>query len=283
MRVHHFAHGDRKECKQALEASLYGMAIEILSQAGAKVRVPMPFDMPSVCRLSSAGPHQVSHAFTALKLGPEPSTLVLMRPIAGATQLREAKKNSPDITDADQGFALHLLSSTKMLHMIEHMPHEFGDVLALNPLVFAREWYDSVCDPDIEANLKAASRARNQFQRWIAESTDGRGWLTHREEQRAVTLVKKHISETPQPLRQLQPTSQTPQPAYFARAPVQAARRGESRPPPVVPDQVLQADIEKCQRCSSPVDMILSGSGLFAGKKLMVCRLNPKHPMRHLG
>src|SRR5690554_3593978 len=42
IRVHHFAHHDRRQCRHALEASLFGMAVSILSEPTSTLRLP-PF------------------------------------------------------------------------------------------------------------------------------------------------------------------------------------------------------------------------------------------------
>lgn len=278
VRVHHFAHADRKECKEALEGSLFGMAIEILREPGAKLRLPGPYDVSSVACLTGAEPYQVSRAVMALNLAPMQSTLVLARPVAAVYRMRDAKVDTPDISAPDQSFALHLLSSAKALHTLERQTQNTGDVLALNPLRFARWWYDSVCDPDIEENLREASRARDQFRHWLAESVEGRGWIKNHEELRVADLVKRHVETERSTFKP------RPSPQLVRSRPLQAAQPVATKPPlPDKPDQVLQQDAGKCPACNSPMDIILKGAGLFAGKRLQVCRTNPKHPMMHLG
>lgn len=193
VRVHHFAHADRKECRQALEASLYGMAIEILREPGAHLRLPGPYDASSIAHLAGTEVHEAARAITTLRLAPAQTTLTLNRPVAAFSRLAETTKDSPDITSVDQSFALHILTSSKALYMVEKLPHDSRDVLALNPLIFARNWYDSVCDPDIEESLRAAGRAREQFRHWLAESVEGRGWVTHHEAKHAASLVKEQV------------------------------------------------------------------------------------------
>jgi len=39
-RIHHFAHHDRRECRHALESSLFGMAVELLEAPGAALSLP---------------------------------------------------------------------------------------------------------------------------------------------------------------------------------------------------------------------------------------------------
>lgn len=281
VRVHHFAHADRKECRQALEASLYGMAIEILREPNAQLRLPGPYDASSIAYQTGTEVHEAARAITTLKLTPTQTTLALNRPIAAFSRLTEATREAPDITAADQSFSLHILSSNKALYMLEKLPHDSRDVLALNPLVFARSWYDSVCDPDIEENLRAAARAREQFRHWLAESVDGRGWITHREAQRAAGLVKEHVEAARKAYR---PPPARPAPAFFTPHPLPSPPRHTPKPvPPEEPDQILRKYADTCRLCSSPMDVVLMGSGLFAGKRLVVCRQNPKHPMRHLG
>ena len=283
VRVHHFAHADRRECREALEASLYGMAVEILREPGSRLRLPGPYDVSSIARLTGNEPHLVSRVFTGQNLVPEQSTLVLARPLAAFTHLREARRETPDLAAPDQSFALHILSSAKALYMLEQQPQDFSDVLALNPLIFARDWYDSVCDPDIEESLREASRATEQFRRWLAESVEGRGWIKHHEEQRVAELVKKRVDAD----RASYVSPRTvPRPAlqFFHPRPASSASRPDPKPPPLnEPDKVLHEDIEKCRLCAAPMDIILKGSGLFVGKRLRICRANPKHPMTHLG
>src|SRR5207247_36810 len=42
VRVHHFAHDDRRQCRHALEASLFGMAVQLLTSPMAVLRLPSP-------------------------------------------------------------------------------------------------------------------------------------------------------------------------------------------------------------------------------------------------
>ena len=52
---------------------------------------------------------------------------------------------------------------------------------------------------------------------------------------------------------------------------------------PDEPDSTVQMNVDICIRCGEPRDIIRMGSGLFQGKRLLVCRSNNKHPMMYLG
>lgn len=145
VRVHHFAHADRRECREALETSLFGMAIDILRQPGAQLRLPGPYDVESIVGSIGAERYEVASALKALGLAPVQSTLKLSRPVASCTDLKGSQKNFPDIVD-DHVFGPHLLSTFKMLYMLERLDHECAHVLAINPSAFARGWFEPVCD-----------------------------------------------------------------------------------------------------------------------------------------
>lgn len=283
VRVHHFAHGDRKECREALEASLFGMAVQILRHPGAQLRLPAAYDVVSIARATREESHKVARALDALGLTPCQSTLTLGQPVATCHQLKDTRKDTPDIEDAGQDFALHILSSPKMLYMLEKLPHQRGHVLAINPLAFARSWYASVCDPDRDQRAQTVLRAKDKFRSWLAESVDGRGWLTHPEVNRVAALVKERIEATKVRYIRPDPTTIPPRPLTSLQWAPPTVAKTKAPPPPDRPDQVLEKAVDTCRLCGSPMDIVLQGSGLFAGKRLLICRTNPKHPMRHLG
>lgn len=55
------------------------------------------------------------------------------------------------------------------------------------------------------------------------------------------------------------------------------------KPPPDQPDRTLLLNVGVCPSCGGPQDEIVQGSGMFASKRLRVCRQNARHPMVHLG
>ena len=281
--VHHFAHQDRRECRQALEASLFGMAVEILKQPGARLRLPPYYSIASLMPLTGASHLELSHVFGSLKLSPAESTVTLAAPAAAVAQTSSSKPSLPDLTDETVGLHVHLLSSVKPLRSIPKPGS--GNVLAVNCMIFAHAWFRWVCDPDREVRLLKASRAKDEFASWLASSPDGRGWLSNTEERRAAELVKGAVAEHRAIIARNLPNLPTTPPArqFPARWPPIPTVKPKPPPPPMGPDVVVQTGAGVCQQCSSPCDVLLRGSGLFAGKRQLVCRANPRHPVQHIG
>ena len=159
VRVHHFAHEDRRECRMALEASLFGMAIAILKAPGAWLCLPPAYSRHSLATEIGATENEVALAFRELSMEPSSTVMVMVNPVLSCSKIIDTRPDAPEIRDSGNDFALHFLSSRKTLRVLENeSASEPGNILALNPLVFALSW-QSVCDPDTEER-DAQHRAR---------------------------------------------------------------------------------------------------------------------------
>lgn len=282
VRVHHFAHEDRKECRLALEASLFGMTIAILNEPGAKLQLPDVYSPHFIAMRIGEDESEVAEALHHLSFKPASTMLTLTDPVVACSHVRESEVGVPEITETKSDFALHLLSSGKRFHMLEQVAGEsHGRILALNPLVFARGW-QAVCDPEKEDVARAASSATGEFREWLANTAEGRGWLFTREGKWNVQQVKDRITSR----RIADEASKRPLREYAARSwqPPRVVRENSPPPPePDEPDEVLQPDAGVCVICRAPMDVIRSGSGVYPEKRLMVCRVNRNHPLKYLG
>lgn len=173
VRVHHFAHSDRRDCRHALETSLLGMAMSVLGKPGARLALPAWGDREALAAEFGLGRDSSGH---------EPIVLEESLPLAGATFLspggEDAAIDRPEILIPGK-VAIHLLSYRKTYQQLQAV-HFTGDtaVLGINLRIYAQRWWQ-VCDEQKEERIAAALQATALLREWLADDISGRGWFYH--------------------------------------------------------------------------------------------------------
>jgi len=71
-----------------------------------------------------------------------------------------------------------------------------------------------------------------------------------------------------------------PVPLDFAGKKTSKLSRHPNHPPASdSPDTVIRESVGKCMRCGAPTTEVVFGSGMFCGKKGVICSNEPRHPM----
>jgi len=268
----------------ALEASVFGMAVNLLSQPGAQVLSAPPVSVHQLAQYAGATVYEVEQGLKELGIDllTDPKPITLRAPTATCTHVQNSTAERPDIVDGQSGLAIHILSSGKQFSLLRREPSSpHGQILAINPLFFARGW-QLVCNPaDAEGTSSMTSTASNNFRDWLATSPEGRGWFSKNDEETVKVQVKDWLAKRRAFLdsRALIAPKRTLIPALSTLPP----RPQESPFPPDRPDRTLRINVGGCPVCHGPQDEIRCGSGMWAGKLLRVCRQSPRHPITHLG
>jgi hypothetical protein len=287
IRVHHFAHSDRRECQNALQASLYGMAVKILGESEPEVQIPPPYSVSEISRRVGQSERDTREAIigTGLDDRLRGAKVVLLHQVVHSSRVEDSRPEVPEVESKPANLALHFLSAKKRLPAIEGAAQstDVSRVLAVNLVAFAWQWR-RVCDQrNVRDKNDLPPSAIDEFRDWIANSTEGRGWVAHKDRAEAERKVRAYTEKSP-------PVAPKPVPistSFFVPAYGHTAPPRWSPPkrtlPPEQPDTVLSQGAGVCQRCSSPLDEVRLGSGLFNGKRVLLCRSDRKHPMVHLG
>lgn len=283
IRVHHFAHADRRECQNALQASLFGMAVKILQEPNAELQVPPPYSVPEMSIRLGETERDTREAMLGAGLDDRlrGEKLVLPDPTVHSDRVEDSRPDKPDIESKSLNLTLHLLSDRKRLPALEKAePSEHSRVLAVNLISFAWRWR-SVCDRRNFKDESLAPSAIDEFRKWLATSTEGRGWVFHKDHAEAEEKLRNQIPKPPPVVAKTIPISHS----FFT--PVHTSGVTWSPPkrivPPEQPEVILSKGAGVCKRCTSPVDEVRLGSGLYNGKRMLVCRADRKHPMVYLG
>jgi hypothetical protein len=194
VRVHHFAHDDRRECRHALEASLYGMAIRLLTEPEARLMLPVADPIAGLACEMSLTPDEV-RTFAAPPIAPS-GPLVFDSAEARTTDLHHSVLDLPDLVVPGHKLAIHLLSHKKNFEQAKAAPRNPDTcVVGINLRAYVNIWWE-VCDGDQETTIRAVGQARELMGQWLAGQTSGRGWLHHPELERAMTESKAVILRT---------------------------------------------------------------------------------------
>lgn len=177
--IHHFAHHDRRECRHALEASLYGMVVEILTQPGAKIQLPGYIRRADW--LWAAGIREGSRAYEAFMKSAwviDPVTITAVNGLGvNAPSLQQSKVDVPEFVDESAKLEIHLLTYLKKLEDFAGLPVRDGWTrLGLNLRYYTSLWW-STCDVSRGENVTAAMQARDRLQQWLGEEPTGREFL----------------------------------------------------------------------------------------------------------
>jgi hypothetical protein len=206
VRVHHFAHSDRRECRHALETSLFGMAISVLGEPDARLALPASGDREALAAEFGLGRDSSGH---------EPIVLEESLPLAGATFSTpggaDAAIDRPEILIPGK-VAIHLLSYRKTYQQLRAV-HFTGDtgVLGINLRIYAQRWWQ-VCDEQKEKRIAAALQATTLLREWLADDISGRGWFYHPQvaSERAKLAARRKEEEARQAQRMLEARTAPP-------------------------------------------------------------------------
>lgn len=181
IKVHHFAHQDRRDCRSALDASVYGMLMTIVRQPGASLRVP-----PNGWRRDIVpNPGAI---FTASQQAEFFKTPWL---IEGKTvALASADLADPDINKGNPAepeiklptLHVHILAERRKTRddVLTHGERSGVAVLLLDLKAYRKLWWE-ICDPHKEQTVRAAGVASRALSAWLTESDEGREWVFHPE------------------------------------------------------------------------------------------------------
>jgi hypothetical protein len=189
--VHHFAHDDRRECRHALEASLYGMAINLLTEPGAVLLLPPADPIAEFTDSLGLTPEEQAILRTSPAASVSPSGLL---PLESAQvrcpDLQSVRPDRPDLVLLQPRVAIHFLSHKKNYEQALAAPHQpQTTVVGLNLRAYVNLWWQT-CDADKETTLRVVSEARALLREWLTTSTLGRGWLHHPALERAVSELQ---------------------------------------------------------------------------------------------
>jgi hypothetical protein len=283
VRVHHFAHEGKRECRAALETSIFGMAIALLSEPGVAVGPPPSASIHEIARAAGTSPVVADRALKELRvdLSARSAPILLRSPRVVSRELRSSTASQPDLVDEASDLAIHFLSSSKQFYAVQQAPRAaHGRILVINPLVFARGW-QLVCDPD--STSLTISSSTDSFRAWLGSSSEGRGWLFCRDQQELVQQVRDWVARQPPPPPPPKPIERFATERRTFTPSLTFASKPPKPPAPNEPNRTLRMDAGVCPRCGGPQDVILFGSGYFAGVRMLTCRIDPHHPQTHLG
>jgi hypothetical protein len=177
VRVHHFAHDDRRDCRHALETSLFGMAISLLAEKDAVVALPSFGDRYILAQAAHLSIFR--NRFRAGDVVVPESQLKLADAVFRARTIADSSAAKPDVVIPSAKVAIHFLSFQKPFRQLAAATHvsDFA-VLGINLRSYAEIWW-RVCDEQKEQRMKAAAQARDLMREWLSDHRSGRGWFYH--------------------------------------------------------------------------------------------------------
>ncbi len=286
IRVHHFAHSDRRECQNALQASLYGMAVKILGEVGAEVQIPPAYSVHEMSSRIGRSERDVREAMIDSGLDDRlrGAKVVLLQPVVHSLRVEDSRPETPEVESKPANLALHFLSDGKRLPAIESaVPSTaLSRVLAVNLVAFAWQWR-RVCD---QRNLRETGlppSAIDEFRKWLAGSAEGRGWIAHEDRTEAERKLRSQIKKITPIIPKPAPVTASFFVPVYGHPPTPTWSPPKKILLPEQPEAILSRGAGVCQRCSSPLDEVRLGSGLYNGKRVLLCRSDRKHPMVYLG
>lgn len=194
IRAHHFAHHDRRECRHALEASLFGMLMTLVRRPDATLMLPPCGDRHQLV----PRPAEVFAEAQAAKFFRTPWVIESTAVSLAGAEMAEPEINlstveRPEIRVAD--LDVHILSHRKREpDVAQRIRCDGPAVLVLDLRDYASLWW-SVCDEHKNETLDAAKTATGVMQRWLQEQTGGRAWLHHPELEQKKNKLRQWIAE----------------------------------------------------------------------------------------
>lgn len=178
VRAHHFAHHDRRECRHALEASLFGMLMTQVRMADANLMVPPCGDRRElVPRPAEVFTEAQATAFFRTSWVIEQHSVSLAGADFANIDINLSTVDRPEIQLGD--LEVHVLSHKKRKDQLGARARVDGPaVLLLDLRDYAALWW-SVCDEHKNETIEAAKTATGVMTRWLENETSGRIWLFH--------------------------------------------------------------------------------------------------------
>ncbi len=182
VRIHHFAHEDRRECRQALEASIFGMMVRVLREPKGQLRLPPFGDRAELARELKAEFSATQRTkFFASKWVLESEVLSTHEAVVNAPSIERSSIETPDLWVPQRQIGIHLLSYCKRTKdLCERLQGVSGSVLGVDLRSYAALWW-SACERDKEQTRQVALQAVGLMRRWLGEMVIGRGWLVNAE------------------------------------------------------------------------------------------------------
>lgn len=181
IRAHHFAHDSLRECRHALEASIFGVTVELLREPGAILQLPGHGDSAEWLREARHFARPPFFAAPPFVLPPASVTASAGFQV-GCARLADSTPARADLVSEEHRLAVHLLSHRKPYTKRDELVQPPGwHVLAINLNHYVRLWWDP-CDADRADTVSLIANARDQLRRWLSQSAGGRGFLQHSEE-----------------------------------------------------------------------------------------------------
>ncbi|MDI1251274.1 MAG: competence protein CoiA family protein [Lacunisphaera sp.] len=183
VRIHHFAHHDRRDCRYALEASLFGMAVTLLAETGARISLPPEGDKLAWVPV----PEAIFTDAQQTRFFAERWVIPAQRLALGKISVTNSSIQKSDATRADlilpeQGIEIHFLSHQKNEEKVRAALADGQDVavLAIDLRAYARLWLET-CDAEKDEHMREAIQAKEVLRRWLADAVTGRSWIYHPE------------------------------------------------------------------------------------------------------
>lgn len=184
IKVHHFAHHDRRECRHAFEASLFQMAVELLSEPGSRLMLPSWGDRHRWVReaLLDRDDPAVRKFLQEPAVIPSRIVEVGMDAIVRAKTADESSWPTADLELPAANVSIHLLTHRKPYgQRPASTDTDECTVIGINLCHYAKLWWGGICDDAREERVAEASSARKSMAEWLAEDASGRGILAHPE------------------------------------------------------------------------------------------------------
>ena len=197
VRVHHFAHHSKTECRHALEASLFRGTLAALSSPGMRLRLPPLGDRRQLAQLHGAVlDGAAAKRFFANPWVVGPVDLNGARAEIVVHDLAQSTVEAADLRFPDQGISVHLLSHRKDAHQVRAaLGPDAGLVLGLDLRFYASLWWET-CDRDRAEKVVQASES---LRRWLWDGDLGKGWLSHPEFEAKAARMREWTERHPRP------------------------------------------------------------------------------------
>lgn len=195
--AHHFAHHDRRECRHALEASLFGMLMTLLRVPDAALMVPpCGLKRELVPRSQEIFTDAESADFFSTPWLIEATSVSLNGAVVAEEDINKSEVERPEIRIGE--LEVHVLSHRKTAAQLAQQVHRDGPaVLSLDLRDYAALWWN-VCDRHKNETLEAAKTATGVMTRWLQRNITGRIWLFHPEFERRKQNLETWVAEKSQ-------------------------------------------------------------------------------------
>jgi hypothetical protein len=194
IKIHHFAHHDRRDCRHALEASLFGMIMTLAQSPGAALMVPPCGDRHQlVPRPDQIFTDAQEAAFFRTRWVIEGTRVSLESCRTAGTDMNASAPEIPEIEIAN--VQVHVLSHRKReADLVPRRGANSSAVLLLDLRDYAARWW-SICDAQKGERIEVAKSATQVMRGWLESDVGGRTWLFHPELEAKKRELKQWIAE----------------------------------------------------------------------------------------